>query len=62
MAGVLAEARGLETEALFAPVARVIVPSASFHASSRRDSRSHAATRVTRRNTNRGHMSGDHHG
>ena len=34
----------------------------TFHASSRRDSRSHAATRVIRRNTNRRHMSSDHHG
>ena len=29
---------------------------------SRRDSRSHAATRVIRRNTNRRHMTGDPHG
>jgi hypothetical protein len=34
--------------------------SAVFHASSRRDSRSHAATRVISRNTNRRHMIGDH--
>ena len=34
---------------------------AVFHASSRRDSRSHAASRVIRRNTNRRHMTGDHH-
>jgi hypothetical protein len=33
-----------------------------FQASSRQDSRSHAATRVARRNTNRKHMTGDHHG
>jgi hypothetical protein len=32
------------------------------HASSRRDSRSHAANRVIRRKTNRRHMTGDHHG
>ena len=32
------------------------------HASSRRDSRSHQATRVISRNTNRGHMIGDPHG
>ena len=41
---------------------RRIKISAVFHASSRRDSRSHAATRVIRRNTNRRHMIGDHHG
>ena len=35
--------------------------SAVFHASSRRDSRSHAATLVIRRETNRRHMIGDHH-
>ena len=35
---------------------------AVFHASSRRDSRSHEATRVSRRKTNRRHMIGDHHG
>ena len=32
------------------------------HVSSRRDSRSHATTRVIRRKTNRRHMTGDHHG
>ena len=32
------------------------------HASSRRDSRSHATTRVIKRKTNRRHMTGDHHG
>jgi hypothetical protein len=36
--------------------------SAAFHASSRRDSRSHVITRVIRRKTNRRHMIGDHHG
>jgi hypothetical protein len=36
--------------------------SAVFHASSRRDSRSHAAILVIRRKTNRRHMVGDHHG
>ncbi len=36
--------------------------SAVFHASSRRDSRSHAAARVIRRKTNRRHMIGDHYG
>ena len=36
--------------------------SAVFHVSSRRASRSHAASRVVRRNTNRSHMTGDHHG
>ena len=41
---------------------RRIKISAVFHASSRRDSRSHAASRVIRRNTNRRHMTGDHHG
>ncbi len=35
--------------------------SAVFHISSRRDSRSHAASRVVRRNANRRHMTGDHH-
>ena len=35
--------------------------SAVFHLSSRRDSRSHAATLVIRRKTNRRHMIGDHH-
>jgi hypothetical protein len=33
-----------------------------LHASSHRDSRSHAANRVIRRKTNRRHMIGDHHG
>ncbi len=33
-----------------------------FHASSRRDSRSHVVTRAMRRKTNRRHMTGDHHG
>jgi hypothetical protein len=32
-----------------------------FHASSRRDSRSHVAIRVIRRKTNRRHMIGDHY-
>ena len=41
---------------------RRIKISAVFHVSSRRDSRSHAATRVIRRKTNRKHMIGDHHG
>ena len=36
--------------------------SAVFHISSCRDSRNPAATRVIRRNTNRRHMIGDHHG
>ena len=36
--------------------------SAIFHASSRRDSRSHVVTRVIRRKANRRHMTGDHHG
>jgi len=36
--------------------------SAVFHASSRRDSRSHEANRVIRRKTKRIHMIGDHHG
>ncbi len=36
--------------------------SAIFHASSRRDSRSHAVTRVIKRKTNRRHMIGDHYG
>jgi hypothetical protein len=40
---------------------RRIKISAVFHLSSRRDSRSHAATRVIRRKTNRRHMIGDHH-
>jgi hypothetical protein len=62
MAGVLAEARGLETEAAIRASDQGDRAVASFHASSRRDSRSHAATRVTRRNANRRHVSGDHHG
>jgi hypothetical protein len=41
---------------------RRIKISAVFHASSRRDSRSHAASRVVRRNRNRRHKTGDHHG
>jgi hypothetical protein len=41
---------------------RRIKISAVFHLSSRRDRHSHAATRVIRRNTNRRHMIGDHHG
>ena len=41
---------------------RRIKISAVFHASSRWDSRSHEAARVIRRNTNRRHMIGDHHG
>ena len=41
---------------------RRIKISAVFHVPSRRDSRSHAATRVIRRKTNRRHMIGDHHG
>jgi hypothetical protein len=41
---------------------RRIKISAIFHASSRRDTRSHATTRVISRNTNRRHMIGDHHG
>jgi hypothetical protein len=36
--------------------------SAVFHASSRRDSRSHETARLVRRKTNRMHMTGDHHG
>jgi hypothetical protein len=40
---------------------RIKIP-AVFHASSCRDSRSHAASRVIRRNMNRRHMIGDHHG
>jgi hypothetical protein len=35
--------------------------SAVFHASSRRDSRSHVVTRMMRRKANRRHMTGDHH-
>jgi hypothetical protein len=34
----------------------------TFHASSRRASRSHAISRVIRRNMNRRHMTDDHHG
>ena len=41
---------------------RRIKISAVCHASSRRDSRSHAASRATSRKTNRRHMIGDHHG
>ena len=41
---------------------RRIKISAVFQVSSRRDSCSHAATRVIRRKTNRRHMTGDHHG
>ena len=41
---------------------RRIKISAVFHLSSRRDRHSHTATRVIRRNTNRRHMIGDHHG
>ncbi len=41
---------------------RRIKISAVFHVSSHRDSRSHAASRVIRRNTSRRHMIGDHHG
>jgi len=40
---------------------RRIKISAVFHASSCRDSRSHAASRVIRRKTNRRHMTGEHH-
>ena len=40
---------------------RRIKISAVFHASSRWDSRSHSASLVIRRNTNRRHMIGDHH-
>ena len=36
--------------------------SAVFQVSSRRDNPSHTASRVIRRNTNRRHMIGDHHG
>jgi hypothetical protein len=36
--------------------------SAVCHVSSRRDSRSHAASRMITRNTNRMHMIDDHHG
>ena len=41
---------------------RKIRISAVFHASSRRDSRSHETARLVRRKTNRRHMTGDHHG
>src|SRR5216683_5451172 len=41
---------------------RRIKISAVFHISSRRDSHNPAVTRVIRRNTNRRHMIGDHHG
>ena len=41
---------------------RRIKISAVFHVSSRRASRSHAASRVVRRNMNRRHMTDDHHG
>jgi hypothetical protein len=41
---------------------RRIKISAVCHASSRWDSRSHVVTRVMRRNANRRHMTGDHHG
>ncbi len=41
---------------------RKIKISAVFHASSRRDSRSHETARLIRRKTNRRHMIGDHHG
>jgi hypothetical protein len=41
---------------------RRIKISAVFHVSSRRASRSHAASRVVRRNMNRRHMTGDHRG
>jgi len=41
---------------------RRIKISAVFHVSSRGDSRSHAASRVVRRNRNRRHMTGDHRG
>jgi menaquinone-dependent protoporphyrinogen oxidase len=40
---------------------RIKIP-AVFHVSSRRDSRSHAASHVIRRNTNRRHMNGDYPG
>ena len=40
---------------------RRIKISAVFHVCSRRDSCSHAVSRVIRRNTNRRHMIGDHH-
>ena len=41
---------------------RRIKISAVFHVSSRRDSRSHVASRMIRRNKNRRHMIDDHHG
>jgi hypothetical protein len=41
---------------------RRIKISAIFHASSHRDSRSHATARVISRNTNHRHTKGDHHG
>ena len=41
---------------------RRIKISAVCHVSARRDSLSHPATRVASRNTNRRHMTGDHHG
>ena len=41
---------------------RRIKISAVCHAASRRDSRSHAPSRVSSRNTDRRHMIGDHHG
>src|ERR1019366_8644472 len=41
---------------------RRIKISVVFHVSSRRDSRSHAASRVAKRNRNRRHMIGDHRG
>ena len=41
---------------------RRIKISAVFHVSSRRASRRHAASRLVRRNMNRRHMTGDHHG
>jgi hypothetical protein len=40
---------------------RIRIP-AVFRASSRRDSGSHETARLVRRKTNRGHMTGDHHG
>ena len=43
-------------------VAQQLEISAVFRISSRRDSRTHAASRVINRNTNRRHMIGDHHG
>jgi hypothetical protein len=41
---------------------RRIKISAVFHVCSRRDSRSHPAGHVIRRNTNCRHINGDHHG